>query len=130
MASPDRNNKQFGFKRIISSIKNSWNGLKVAYKNEQSMYIHLTATVLLLLFSFFLKISMIQWLIVIGIIGLTLVVELLNTAIESTVDLVTKDFHPLAKIAKDTASAAEFILTISAFIISLMIFIPKIMDLL
>ncbi len=130
MASPDRNNKQFGFKRIISSIKNSWNGLKVAYKNEQSMYIHLTSTVLLLLFSFFLKISMIQWLIVIGIIGLTLVVELLNTAIESTVDLVTKDFHPLAKIAKDTASAAEFILTISAFIISLMIFIPKIMDLL
>ena len=130
MASPDRNNKQFGLKRIISSIKNSWNGLKVAYKNEQSMYIHLTATVLLLLFSFFLKISMIQWLIVIGIIGLTLVVELLNTAIESTVDLVTKDFHPLAKIAKDTASAAEFILTISAFIISLMIFIPKIMDLL
>jgi len=130
MASPDRNNKQFGFKRIISSIKNSWNGLKVAYKNEQSMYIHLTATVLLLLFSFFLKISMIQWLIVIGIIGLTSVVELLNTAIESTVDLVTKDFHPLAKIAKDTASAAEFILTISAFIISLMIFIPKIMDLL
>ena len=129
MASPDRNKKQFGFKRIISSIKNSLNGLKVAYKNEQSMYIHLIATVLLLLFSFFLKISMTQWLIVIGIIGLTLVVELLNTAIESTVDLVTKEFHPLAKIAKDTASAAEFILTISAFIISLIIFIPKIMEL-
>ena len=129
MASPDRNNKQFGFKRIISSIKNSWNGLKVAYKNEQSMYIHLTATVLLLLFSFFLKISMIQWLIVIGIIGLTLVVELLNTAIESTVDLVTEEFHPLAKVAKDTASAAEFILTLTSAIIALMIFIPRIMEL-
>lgn len=129
MASPDRSNKQFGFKRIISSIRNSWNGLRVAYKNEQSMYIHLIATVLLLLFSFFLKISMTQWLIIIAIIGLTLVVELLNTAIESTVDLVTKEFHPLAKNAKDTASAAEFILAISAFIISLMIFIPKIMEL-
>ena len=129
MASIDRSNKQFGFKRIISSVKNSWNGLKVAYKNEQSMYIHLVCTIILLLFSFFLKISMIQWLIIIAIIGLTLVVELLNTAIESTVDLVTNEFHPLAKVAKDTASAAEFILTITSAVIALMIFIPKIMEL-
>ena len=129
MASPDRKNKQFGFKRIISSIKNSWNGLKVAYKNEQSMYIHLVCTVILLVLSFLLEISMTQWLIIIAIIGLTLVVELLNTAIESTVDLVTKEFHPLAKVAKDTASAAEFILTLTSTIIALMIFIPRIMEL-
>ena len=129
MVSIDRSNKQFGFKRIISSVKNSWNGLKVAYKNEQSMYIHLVCTIILLLFSFFLKISMIQWLIIIAIIGLTLVVELLNTAIESTVDLVTKDFHPLAKIAKDTASAAEFVLSVTSAVIALMIFIPKIIEL-
>ena len=129
MASIDRSNKQFGFKRIISSVKNSWNGLKVAYKNEQSMYIHLVCTIILLSFSFFLKISMIQWLIIIAIIGLTLVVELLNTAIESTVDLVTKEFHPLAKVAKDTASAAEFVLSVTSAVIALMIFIPKIIEL-
>ena len=104
--------------------------IKVAYKNEQSMYIHLICTIILLLFSLFLKISTTEWLIIIAIIGLTLVIELLNTAIESTVDLVTKEFHPLAKIAKDTASAAEFILTLTSAIISLMIFIPKIMELL
>ena len=129
MASPDRSNKQFGFKRIISSIKNSWNGLKVAYKNEQSMYIHLVCTVILLVLSFLLNISLTQWLIIIAIIGLTLVVELINTAIESTIDLVTKEFHPLAKVAKDTASAAEFVLTIASTVIALMIFIPKIMEL-
>ena len=93
------------------------------------MYIHLICTIILLLFSFFLKISMIQWLIIIAIIGLTLVVELLNTAIESTVDLVTKEFHPLAKIAKDTASAAEFVLSVTSAVIALMIFIPKIIEL-
>ncbi len=130
MVSPDRSNKQFGFKRIISSFKNSRNGLKAAYKNEQSMYIHLVCTIILLLFSFLLEISMTQWLIIIAIIGLTLVVELLNTAIESTVDLVTKEFHPLAKIAKDTASAAEFVLSVTSAIIALMIFIPRIMELL
>ena len=101
MASPDRKKKQFGFNRILSSIKNSWNGLKSAYKNEQSVYIHLVCTVILLLLSFLLEISLTQWLIIIAIIGLTLVVELLNTAIESTVDLVTEEFHPLAKVAKD-----------------------------
>ena len=121
MASLDRKNKKFGFKRVVSSINNSLNGLKVAYKSEQSMYIHLICTVILLLFSFMLKISMMQWLIIIAIIGLTLVIELIITAIESTVDLVTKEFHPLAKVAKDTASAAEFILTLASAIISLMI---------
>ena len=93
------------------------------------MYIHLVCTIVLLLLSFSLKISIIQWAIIISIIGLTLVIELLNTAIESTVDLVTKDFHPLAKIAKDTSSAAEFILAITGAIISLIIFIPKIIEL-
>ena len=130
MASLDRKKKQFGFKRILSSIKNSWNGLKSAYKNEQSVYIHLVCTVILLLLSFLLEISLTQWLIIIAIIGLTLVVELLNTAIESTVDLVTEEFHPLAKVAKDTASAAEFVLTLTSALIALMIFIPKIMELL
>ena len=129
MASQDKKKKSFGFKRIIASINNSWNGLKAAYKNEQSVYIHLVCTVILLILSFFLKISLTQWLIIIAIIGLTLVIELLNTAIESTVDLVTEEFHPLAKVAKDTASAAEFVLTLTSAIISLMIFIPKIMEL-
>ena len=125
MASLGNKKKHFGFKRVISSINNSCNGLKVAYKNEQSVYIHLIATIILLLF----RISMTEWLIIIAIIGLTLVVELINTAIENTVDLVVKEFHPLAKIAKDTASAAEFILAITGTIIALIIFIPKIMAL-
>ena len=129
MASLDRKDTQIAFKRKFSSINNSWNGLKVAYKNEQSVYIHLVCTVILLLLSFLLKISLTQWLIIIAIIGLTLVVELINTAIESTVDLVTKEFHPLAKVAKDTASAAEFVLSVTSAIIALMIFIPRIMEL-
>ena len=129
MASPDRSKKKFGFKRIISSIDNSWNGLKAAYKNEQSVYIHLVCTVILVLLSFLLNISTTEWLIIIAIIGLTLVVELINTSIESTVDLVTKEFHPLAKVAKDTASAAEFALTLTSAIIALMIFIPNIIEL-
>ena len=52
--------------------------------------------------------------------------ELLNTAIEATVDLVTKEIHPLAKVAKDCGSAAAFVSSIMVFIICCFIFIPKI----
>ena len=122
-------NKKFGPKRVLASIINSYNGLKVAYKNEQSMYIHAFATIIILILSIILKISLLEWLAIIAIIGLTLAVELLNTAIENTVDLVTKDYNALAKIAKDTASAAEFVMAITGGIISLLIFIPKIIAL-
>ncbi len=122
--------KKFGPKRVLASIINSYNGLKVAYKNEQSMYIHAFATIILLALSIFLKISLLEWFAIVAIIGLTLTIELLNTAIESTVDLVTKDYNALAKIAKDTASAAEFVMAITGGIISLLIFIPKIIALL
>ena len=64
--------------------------------------------------------------IVIAIIGLGCTIELLNTAIENVIDLLTDKFHPLAKAAKDTASAAEFVLCIISFLITLLIFIPKI----
>ena len=122
--------KKFGLKRVLASIINSYNGLKVAYKNEQSMYIHAFATIILLALSIFLKISLLEWFAIVAIIGLTLTIELLNTAIESTVDLVTKDYNALAKIAKDTASAAEFVMAVTGGIISLLIFIPKIIALL
>ena len=56
-------------------------------------------------------------------------VELLNTAIEATVDLVTNEFHPLAKIAKDCGGAATFVATIVLLVICGFIFIPDIMAL-
>ena len=58
-----------------------------------------------------------------------LAVELLNTAVEATVDLITKEIHPLAKVAKDCGSAAAFVSSIMAFIICLFIFMPKIIAL-
>lgn len=113
-------------KKIKASIINSLNGLKASYKSEQSLYIHLLASITLIILSIIFKITLIEWLVVIAIIGITLAVELVNTAIESTVDLVTKEYHPLAKKAKDIASAAEFVLAITSTVISLIIFVSRI----
>ena len=70
-----------------------------------------------------------EWLFVILICFLIAAMEMINTAIEATIDLITTEVNPLAKIAKDTASSSTLLLCISAFIGGLVIFIPKIIAL-
>ena len=121
--------KKMSFKRFLNSIKYSVDGLVNAYQNEQSLWLHAMCTIIIVILGFALQISFIQWaIIVIGLV-IVLAVELLNTAIEATVDLVTKEIHPLAKVAKDCGSAAAFVSSIMVFIICCFIFIPKIIAL-
>ena len=121
--------KKMSFQRFLNSIKYSVDGLVNAYKNEQSLWLHAMCTILIVILGFALQISFIQWAIIVIALVVVLAVELLNTAIEATVDLVTKEIHPLAKIAKDCGSAAAFVSSIMVFIICCFIFIPKIIAL-
>ena len=122
-------NKQMSFKRFLNSIKYSVQGLVHGYKNEQSLWLHGISSILAIILGIILNISFNQWAIILIALVVVLAVELLNTAIEATVDLVTKEIHPLAKVAKDSASAAAFVSSIVATIICLFIFIPYIIDL-
>ena len=82
-----------------------------AYKYEQSMFIHAMFTLVAVLLNILLKVSSVEWLITLLCLGVVLSIELINTAIEAVVDLVTLEIHPLAKIAKDCGSAATFVVT-------------------
>lgn len=121
--------KKMSIKRFFDSIKYSIEGLIHAYKNEQSLWLHAICTIITIILGFLLKISFNQWAIIIIALVVVLAVELLNTAVEAAVDLVTKEIHPLAKVAKDCGSAAAFVSGIMATIIELFIFIPKIITL-
>lgn len=121
--------KKMSFKRFLNSIKYSVDGLVNAYQNEQSLWLHAMCTIIIVILGFALQISFIQWAIIVISLVIVLAVELLNTAIEATVDLVTKEIHPLAKVAKDCGSAAAFVSSIMVFIICCFIFIPKIIAL-
>ena len=121
--------KGFSFKRFLNSIKYSLEGLYYAYRNEQSLWIHGVCTLLIILLGFLLQISFSEWAIVLIADIVVLAVELLNTAIEAVVDLVTSKIHPLAKVAKDCGSAASFVSAIVLIIICLFVFIPKIIAL-
>lgn len=121
--------KKRGFKRFIKSFGYSIDGLKYAYKYEQSMTIHFIMVIFVIAAGFFLKISLFEWLVCFMLMGLVMATELINTSIEAVVDLTCPEIHPLAKIAKDTASAAVFVFSIVAAISGLIIFIPKIIAL-
>ena len=122
--------KKRGLIRFFKSFKYSIEGLKYAYKYEQSMLIHVIATICVLLANIFFQVSGIEWLITLLAIGMVLSAELIHSAIEAVVDLVTLEEHPLAKIAKDCSSAATFVLACMAAIIGLVVYIPYIMGVL
>ena len=123
------NLKKLGFKRILKSFKFSFDGLKYAYLHEQSLLLHVIVMTFIVVCGFAFKISPIQWVITLVMGALILVTELFNTSIEAVVDMVTEEFNPLAKVAKDTASAACFIADMTAAGIWLVVFIPKIISL-
>ncbi len=118
--------KKRGFGRFFKSFTYSIQGLGYAYKYEQSMFIHVIATICVLAANIFFQVTGMEWLITILAIGMVLSAELMNSAIEAVVDLVTLDIHPLAKIAKDCASAATFVLAVMAAVIGCVIYIPYI----
>ncbi|NHM30356.1 diacylglycerol kinase family protein [Neobacillus terrae] len=103
-------------------------GLVSALRTERNIRIHLFAAFIAILLSFLFSISSMEWVCIIIAIGGTISLELINTAIERVVDLVTQDFHPLAKQAKDIAAAAVFVFSIVSAIIGMFIFLPKIIN--
>ena len=78
----------------------------------------------------YFDITKLEWLFVLTAIGGMLALELMNTAIEKAVDLVTNETHPLAKAAKDTAAGAVLVYAIFSAVVGLIIFLPRIMNLL
>ena len=89
------------------------------------MKIHCIAALLVVTAGFFFHISAIEWCICLVLFGLVMALELVNTAVEAVVDLVTTERKPLAKIAKDTAAGAVLIAAIMAAVAGLIIFLPK-----
>lgn len=123
------NLKKLGIKRIFKSFKFSFDGLIYAYTHEQSLALHVIVMAIIIACGLGFHISPLQWVITLVMGALILVAELFNTSIEAVVDMVTEEYHPLAKVAKDTASAACFVADLIAAGMWLVVFAPKIISL-
>ena len=117
------------------SIFRSWVvsviGFVMAVRTERNVMLCVIAAVIAVALSIGLRISAMEWIIVVLCIGIVLVTELLNTSIEAATDLAcNNEIHPLAKIAKDTGAAATLIASMMSLIIAAIIFGPRIIALL
>jgi len=123
------NRKKYSIKRLINSFGYAFKGIITVYKTEQNILIHTIIALMVLGLSFYLKISKIEFLIIVLVIGLVIALEIINTALEYTIDMVMPNIHPMAKMAKDASSAAVLVMAITAVIVGLIVFIPKIIGL-
>ena len=101
-------------------------GISVLISKQVNFRIHLFAVIAVILGGIILDVSLMEWIILILCMGLVLMLEALNTAIEYTIDLVSPGYHELAGKIKDISAAAVLIAALTSALIGLIIFIPKI----
>ena len=89
---------------LYRSFGYAFQGIFTCVRKERNMKIHCVAAVLVVIAGVILKISAIEWCICLVLFGLVMALEHVNTAVEAVVDMVTEEYHPLAKVAKDTAA--------------------------
>jgi diacylglycerol kinase len=117
-------------KKLINSFKYAKEGIFSAFKTERNLKIHVCIMLLVIIFGLLLKIKLFEWLICIICFSIVIAGELFNTAIETVVDMISKEINDQAKKAKDISAGAVLVLATFSAIIGLIIFLPKIIELL
>ena len=115
---------------FLHSFKNAINGVRLAFKSERNIKIHFAFVGLVIIALIIFEIKAAELAIVFLTMGLVLVTELINTAIEKFVDLVKPEYHVLAGYIKDVAAGAVLISAIIAVIVGIIVFGPKILNIL
>ena len=115
-------------KKLINSFKYAFAGIVTSFKTEQNMKIHILVMILVIIAGIVLKVSSLDWIILVIMFSLVIWAELFNTVLEIVVDMITMEKNEKAKIAKDIAAGAVLVLAIGSIIVGLIIFIPKILD--
>lgn len=118
-------NKPFKNKNFFEALKNSINGIMLAFISESNIKIDVVATIVVIIAAIIIKVTYIEMLILVLTIGLVLFAEMFNSAIENTVDLITEEYNEKAKIIKDISAGAVLITSIAAVVIASIIGVNK-----
>ena len=115
---------------LLHSFAHAFDGILYALKAERNLVIHFAMAALVTTLAFTLRCTPQEWYILIILFGLVITSELINTAIETLTNLVSPEYNPLAKLAKDTAAGAVLVMSLAAAVIGMIIFAPKLWALL
>ena len=108
-------------KNFIDAWKKAFKGIWYAIKTQRNVKIQLSIAVVIIAICIIAKPSKVECIFLTFATMLVIIAEVMNTAIEATVDLVTKEYHPMAKIAKDVAAGAVVLAAINAVIVAILI---------
>ena len=126
MASKDKG--VFSLHRLAQAFKCAFQGIAHVYLHEKNFRFHTAAAIVVTGCGFIFQISKIEWMFVLFCIFGMFVLEMINSALERTVDLITDEYRKLAKQAKDLAAGAVLMFAILTVMVGLIIFLPKIFD--
>ena len=113
-------------KSFLDSFLHAYDGIVSSLYKERNMNIHLAMSVLVIVAGVIFKISYTEWLVCMVFIALVITTELINTAIEAVVDMITTKENNFAKVAKDTSAGAVLVVSLMAAFVGLIIFVPKV----
>ena len=119
---------KFSIQQTIKSFNYAFNGLSILIKEERNARIHLCLAVCVLIAGFVLKISTLEWVSIMLAMGFVIVLETINSAIENLADFISPEKHEKIKRIKDLSAAAVLLAALTALIIGLLIFVPKILS--
>ncbi len=111
-------------RKFVQSLGYAQKGIRHSIKSQRNIRIHFTVAALTVALGFYFRLSLIEFIFIAIMISMVIVAEMLNTAIEETVNLFTPGHHPRATLAKDTAAGAVLFSVICAIIVGCLIFIP------
>ena len=122
-------NNGISFKRLIRSFGYAIHGIYLMIKQEQNAKIHLISILLVLVAGFFFRLSLSEWLSIVIVSGGVFAAEAINTAIEALSDTIASEYNKNIKQVKDFAAGAVLVAAITAIIVGMIVFLPKIIAL-
>lgn len=123
------NNEKFSIKKRIKSFSYAFAGLRVLFREEHNSWIHATAAILAIAAGFLFRISPMEWIAVVIVIGMVFAAEIINSSIERTADFVKAERDDRKRDIKDLGAAAVLVCAIAAAVVGIIIFLPKIIAL-
>jgi undecaprenol kinase/diacylglycerol kinase (ATP) len=118
--------KNFSITKRLKSFGFAFNGLRILFKEEHNSRIHFFATVIVIIAAILFELNTYEWIAIIFSIGLVITTEIINTAIENIADFLTTDKNDNIKKIKDLSAASVLISSMTAILIGVIVFLPKI----
>lgn len=114
---------------FVKSVNAAIEGIMYTFRSERNMKFHYFSSFGVLMASLFFNFSKIEFILLLGAITLVVVTEMINTAVEKTVDLITSEYNILAKIAKDVAAGAVLVSALYSVVVAYILFYNKLTSL-